>query len=231
MKMRRVAVFNVLSAMPDAKRNPVFRIVASTLAVLKRSAAPAARSKPDADLWTAQLLKQLEWRRFEELCAAWFEVQGFGTRIAQSDDGTADIHLCATSSDRASILVQCKGWDAYRVGIEPVRRLRAAMTAAKIGEGILVTSSRFAQEALDYAGKQNIRLVDGAALLAALSALPPELALALLKFATQGDYLTPTCPTCSIKMISRKSTSAGRKFWGCRNYPRCKHTLPAVMTP
>ena len=55
-----------------------------------------------------------------------------------------------------------------------------------------------------------------------ITALVPEKALSLLKFATQGDFLTPTCPSCSIKMISRKSTKEGRNFWGCRNYPHCK---------
>jgi restriction system protein len=53
----------------------------------------------------------------------------------------------------------------------------------------------------------------------------PETALELLKIATEGDYQTPTCPACSVKMISRKSTSQGRKYWGCRNYPACKHTF------
>ena len=58
-----------------------------------------------------------------------------------------------------------------------------------------------------------------------LAALPPEKSAALLKFATTGDFLTPTCPRCSVKMESRKSTKGGRAFWGCRNYPQCKQTI------
>ncbi|HEX5767920.1 MAG TPA: topoisomerase DNA-binding C4 zinc finger domain-containing protein [Burkholderiales bacterium] len=46
-----------------------------------------------------------------------------------------------------------------------------------------------------------------------------------MKLATQGDFLTPTCPSCGIKMIPRKSTAHGRTYWGCRNYPGCKHTF------
>ena len=57
----------------------------------------------------------------------------------------------------------------------------------------------------------------------------PEKALELLRFATQGDFLTPTCPTCALKMIPRKSTTHGRKFWGCRNYPACKQTLSKAL--
>jgi restriction system protein len=214
--------------------NPVFELVATALAAIKkRSGTPALPSrKADAGPWSAQLLKQLEWRRFEELCAACFEMEGYAARVARTGaDGVVDIHLCAAASDKPSILVQCKAWDAYRVGIEPVRRLRAAMTASRLGEGMLVSSGRFTPEAADYAGKNFIRLVDGTAFLARLASLPPEKSLTLLKFATQGDYLTPTCPSCSIKMVSRKSTRQGRKFWGCKNYPQCKQTLPSVMTP
>ena len=212
--------------------NPVLQIVASALAAIKRSAAPASRPKPDPGPWSPGLLKQLEWRRFEELCAACLEIEGYAVRVARTGaDGVVDIHLCEAGSDQPSTLVQCKAWDAYRVGVEPVRRLRAAMAASRIGKGMLVSSGRFTPEAADYAGKQSIRLVDGSAFLARLAALPPDKSLALLKFATQGDYLTPTCPACSVKMVSRKSTRQGRKFWGCRNYPQCKQTLPALMTP
>jgi restriction system protein len=186
----------------------------------------AERAKFDTRKWTLQLLKHLDWRRFEETCAAYFETLGFATQVTlHPAGGGADIGLRAAGSDAVSIVVHCKAWDAYRVGIKPVHELRSAMGAAKAGEGMLVTSGRFTQEAAKSAAKDNIQLIDGAALLGKLAELPPEQALALLKFATQGDFLTPTCPHCSIKMISRRSTQGGRKFWGCLNYPRCKQTF------
>ena len=237
--------------MPNEKRNPFSQIFFGAAATLARpfasaagaaaaglsflrgsrdpfiaSSQSAALSKVDTHKWTPQLLKQLEWRRFEELCTAYFEALGFGTNIAQpGKHGGVDIHLIAEGSGTTSIVLQCKAWDAYRVGIKAARELRGAMASASVGEGVLVTSGRFTQEAVDFARKENIQLVDGADLLAKISALLPEKALALLKFATQGDFLTPTCPSCSVKMISRNSTQGGRTFWGCRNYPRCKQTL------
>lgn len=45
----------------------------------------------------------------------------------------------------------------------------------------------------------------------------------LLKQAFRGDYRTPTCAACGIKMVERKG-SAGA-FWGCQNYPGCKVRL------
>jgi restriction system protein len=229
--------------MPHQKLHALSEILigaaASAVSLLRRSRKPvdglrqsAARSKLDTGRWTPELLKQLEWRRFEELCAAYFETLGFRTRIAQSAaGGGVDIHLYAEGSDSATMIVQCKAWNAYRVGIKSVRELRAVMTSASVGKGALVTSGRFTQEASTFAGKENIQLIDGARLLGELAALSPEKALGLLKFATQGDFLTPTCPSCSIKMISRQSTKRGRKFWGCPNYPRCKQTFSGLTPP
>ena len=53
---------------------------------------------------------------------------------------------------------------------------------------------------------------------------PPALRQALLAFATEGDWTTPTCPSCGVKMAARDS-SRGR-FWGCIRYPKCRATLP-----
>jgi restriction system protein len=181
-----------------------------------------ARSEVDIRRWTPELLKQLEWRRFEELCAAYFEALGFRADLA---GGGAAINLYEQGSASASILVQCRPWNAYRVGIKPVRELRRAMASGNVGEGVLVTSGKFTLEARDFADAQRISLIDGDELLGKIGALVPEKALALLKLATQGDFLTPTCPSCGIKMIPRKSTAHGRTYWGCRNYPGCKHTF------
>ena len=185
----------------------------------------AARSRLDTR-WSAELLKQLEWRRFEELCVAYYQALGFATRIAKAGaDGGVDILLQPQGAGRASCIARCKAWDAYRVGVKSVQELRSAMASAQVGEAVLLTSGRFTQAAVDLAAKERVELVDGAVLLDKLAALPPEKALGLLKFATQGDFLTPTCPSCSVKMMSRQSIQGGRKFWGCRNYPTCKETI------
>lgn len=203
----------------------------------KAPAAPRAPSavpwKLDTTQWSPELLKRLEWRRLEELCVAYFEALGFTTRVARAGaDGGVDISLVAEGDEQASVLVQCKAWDAYGIGIKRLLALSAAMTEAGLGEGVLVTAGRFTPEAKAFAAKHNIRLIDGAALLAKFAELAAEKALALLRFATEGDFLTPTCPECALKMVSRQSTQGGRKFWGCRNYPRCKQTIsPTSYAP
>jgi len=188
------------------------------------------RSKLDTAQWTPELLKQLEWRRFEELCAAYFQALGFRTDVVPAGaGGGVDINLYAQGAERPSTLVHCQPWNAYRVGIKPVRGLLGAMASGNVGEGVMVTSGKFTQEARDFARKEKISLVDGAELLGKFADLAPEKAVGLLRFATQGDFQTPTCPTCALKMIPRKSTTHGRKFWGCRNYPSCKQTFSNTL--
>jgi len=188
------------------------------------------RSKLDTAQWTPELLKQLEWRRFEELCAAYFQALGFRTDVVPAGPGGGvDINLYEQGAARASTLVHCQPWNAYRVGIKPVRGLLGAMASGNVGEGVMVTSGKFTQEARDFARKEKISLVDGAELLGKFADLAPEKAVGLLRFATQGDFQTPTCPTCALKMIPRKSTTHGRKFWGCRNYPSCKQTFSNTL--
>jgi restriction system protein len=212
-------------------------VPAALVALVQRATRPSGEPGQSANAarlntgkWTRELLKHLEWRRLEELSVAYFEELGFRTGITHDrDDGAVDISLYAAGADKASILVHCKAWEAYPIGIKPLRELRAAMTSANVAEGAVVTSGRFTPEAIAFAAKENIQLLDGASLLEKLATLPPEKAAALLKFATKGDFLTPTCPRCSIKMTGRKSTREGRMFWGCTNYPRCKLTFSSTV--
>src|SRR3954470_8325413 len=79
----------------------------------------AEQAKFNTRKWTPELLKHLEWRRFEETCAAWLEALGYATRITPSRaGGGVDIALCVEGSQAPSILAHCKPWDAYRVGIK-----------------------------------------------------------------------------------------------------------------
>jgi restriction system protein len=192
----------------------------------ENSSLAAARVRLDTRKWSVGLLKELEWRRFEELCVAYYEMLGFQTAIEGTRvDGGVDIVLTRPPAGAPASVARCKAWDAYRVGVKAVKDLRASASAANLPDAILLTSGRFTHDALALGAKEKIEMIDGAGLLDRIAALPPEKSLALLKFATSGDFLTPTCPRCSVKMTSRKSTKGGRAFWGCRNYPQCKQTI------
>ena len=226
--------------MQSPQRNLAAEIVSGALAVIRmpfallrrstrsrgRRSQSARRAAFDTSKWSLELLRHLEWRRFEELCAAYFQVLGLTISSSRARaDGGADLVLCVEGAAAPSVLGRCKAWSAYPVGIRTLQELLGAMAPAGVGEGAFITSGRFTHEAAQFAAGHKILLLDGAQLLDQLSTLAPEKGLALLKLATQGDFLTPTCPCCSIKMIARKSTGEGRAFWGCENYPRCKQTF------
>ena len=103
------------------------------------------------------------------------------------------------------------------------------MVDRKAAEGIFVTSSNFNDEAVAFARGNHIDLIDGQELLRLIRSLAPEQQKRLLDVATEGDYLTPSCPNCGIKLVERENRNDTSKFWGCTNYPKCRFTLKGAI--
>jgi len=186
----------------------------------------AASSGLEQGAWSADVLQRLEWRRFEELCVAYFEALGFRAQTARlGANGGIDVKLYRGESQTPAVIVRCKAWNADMVGVTPVRELRGAMAAQEVDQGFFVASGAFTREAREFAAQEKINLLGGDGLLEMIKALAPEQSAALLRLATQGDFSTPTCPACGVKMVSRKSRKRGKAFWGCVNYPRCRYTF------
>lgn len=182
----------------------------------------------DTSQWSLPLLKALDWKRFELLCAGYFEELGFRAETTRAGpDGGVDIHLFTSESRHPAIVVQCKAWRNVPVGVSLVRELLGVMTAVDVKEGIVATVGTFTGEARTFALGKNIHLIDGEDFLAKLEALAPDRRRSLLAFATEGDFTTPTCPSCGIgtRMMLRTSGKDGTRFWGCGNFPRCRTTL------
>jgi len=176
-----------------------------------------------------ELLQKLEWKRFEEVVCGYYHKLGYRSDTTRMGaDGGIDILLYDKDTEIPTVVIQCKAW-SHKVGVKPVRELLGVMTANQVNRGIFVTTSNYTTEAKEFAsGVANMELINGCALLERIQELPPEKKDSLMKKATHGDYSTPTCPKCNVKMVSReakKGTNAGKVFWGCRNYPRCKQTF------
>lgn len=97
------------------------------------------------------------------------------------------------------------------------------MAHENVGKGYIMATGDFSDDAIAFAKQHNILLVPGKNLLGAIEKLPKEQQSELLTMATDGDYATPTCPSCLIKLVKREGRRGG--FWGCRNYPRCHTTI------
>lgn len=180
----------------------------------------------DTSRWSLELLQALEWHRFELLCAACFEALGFRSQVTKfGPDGGVDINLYAPDQNHPAIIVQCKAWKSEPIGVNLVREHYGVMARNKIPEGIFVTTGTFTPDARAFPTGADFHLIDGKDFLAKLLALTAEQQSDLLKMATEGDFTTPTCVSCGIKMIARSPKKGGNPFWGCKNFPRCRQTL------
>ena len=48
---------------------------------------------------------------------------------------------------------------------------------------------------------------------------------------TDPGEARPRCPDCQNLLRLRTNRADGRQFWGCRNFPRCRRTLPIAHQP
>lgn len=206
---------NVTAALrPDATHNAWEESLSAS-----RNNITSNTSKPTE--WSSELLRQIEWKRVEELVAAYFREKTFRTEtIAAGPDGGIDIKLFSKDKDAPFAVVQCKAWNTQKVGVKPIRELLGVMSHEKVAKGIFFTTGEFTQEAVAFAKENPINLITGNMLFKGILALSDAAKHRLLAVATEGDYTTPTCTSCGVKLVRRESKNRG--FWGCRNYPRCK---------
>lgn len=186
--------------------------------------ADSSGSKPTE--WSLELIRDLEWKRFEDVCQQFYEKKGIRSdTTALGPDGGIDIRLYQDDSGRPTSIVQCKAWGERYVGVKPIRELLGVMTHEKITKAFFMTSGSYSDEAKAVAQANRITLIDGNMLFMMIQRLPPPERESLLAFAIDGDYATPTCPSCGIPMVAKKGTNGRPDFWGCQNYPRCKQIL------
>lgn len=179
----------------------------------------------------ARAASELTWRDFERLTAEYFNRRGFSVMETGGGgaDGGVDLKM-KRGTDH--YLVQCKQWRAISVGVEPVRELYGVMAAHRAAGSFVVTSGRFTEEAKRFAAGREIELIDGAQLEREIrrQATSPEKSEATTH-ATESTTspVKRVCPNCSSTMVLRKATkgsSAGKPFYGCSNFPRCRGTRP-----
>ena len=187
---------------------------------------PVAGEAIKATEWSLELIRQMEWKRFEDVCQRLYETKGIRSETTPlGPDGGIDIRLYQDDSGHATSIVQCKAWGERFVGVKPVRELLGVMTHEKIGKAFFMTSGRFSDDAKEVAKSNRITLIDGEMLLMMIKRLPEQEQKNLLDFAVSGDFTTPTCPSCGIKMKHIPGKAGRADFWGCINYPRCRQML------
>lgn len=222
-KERQEPAYSPPASANQANQNPHPEILGQPR-IDDREMPGGSRAKPAE--WSLEVIRDLEWKRFEDVCQQFYEKKGIRSDTTDlGPDGGIDIRLYQDDSGRPTSVVQCKALGGRYVGVKPIRELLGVMTHEKIGKAFFMTSGSYSDDAKAVAQANRITLIDGNMLLMMIQRLPTPERESLLAFATAGDYTTPTCPTCGVKMIAKAGKTGRPDFWGCQNYPRCHQTL------
>ena len=193
-------------------------------------------------------IRALSWQEFEALVAEAYRRQGYTATRTGGDgpDGGVDLVLRRGGN---CLIVQCKHWKVYKVGVQVVREAFGVMTAQRAQGAIIITSGLFTQEAKAFAAGKPIDLVEGQQLadlvrsvqvgpsstpwrvVAGANAAVHEASPAGAAATSEPSKTNPktSCPQCGAEMILRtaqRGTHAGERFWGCSRFPGCRATIP-----
>jgi hypothetical protein len=131
--------------------------------------------EPTETRWSLELLRSLDWKHYEDVVAAFTKhlgLLGKTTRIGA--DGGIDVHVYEPGNPRPVMVVQCKAWESYRVGVKPIRELYGVMAAEQVKEGAFFTTGEFTQEALQFAQGKQLDLVNGQEFLTRIGRRRPQ---------------------------------------------------------
>lgn len=198
------------------------------LAYRKKGAEPSEMARPRE--WSLDVIRRMDWKRFEGLCAAYYPTTGIkGRALHLGETGGIDVRLYQDEEDPefATAIVRCKSSHSSRVDARTIIELTQAMARQGIDKGFYMCRAGFDEGAVAQAAKRDITLVDGQVLLHLIQRLPPEAQSRLLDFATEGDWATPTCPACNIKMAVR--VKATKRYWRCPNAKVCDQRMKLVV--
>ena len=190
-------------------------------------------------------IRDLPWRQFEELVAEAFRRDGFTVieNAYAGADGGVDIRL---GRGGESYLVQCKNWRKQSVGVATVREMFGVLAAESARGVFIVCSGTYTADAVRFAEGKPINLVDGDKLMAMVARVRRDSPDGVHEARATGRHQEsldtegcglepdglesahldqPSCPRCGGNLVvrtARKGRNAGRRFWGCETFPKCR---------
>lgn len=177
-------------------------------------------------------LRSMSWQDFEHLVGEAYRRQGYFVEETGGggSDGGVDLIL---GRDGEKVVVQCKQWRSWTVGVRVVRELFGTMMHEGADTAVVVTCGRFTRDAEDFADGKPIELVDGPALWELVKSVQVDAVPApKLPQPSAPTAAPPTvgavalsCPECGSPMVlktARNGWYAGRDFYSCCRFPDCK---------
>ncbi|MGY6217367.1 DUF2034 domain-containing protein [Methylolobus aquaticus] len=178
-------------------------------------------------------IRAMSWKEFELLCGEAFRRKGY--QIEETGLGGADGGVDLVLRNRNErVLVQCKRWKTFKVGVREVRELFGILAADPADRAIFITSGAYTAEARAFARGKPLQLIDGHALLdlvREVQAHPVTTKSARIQDEVRPfavEPVSPACPRCGSPMIlrtARRGDHAGESFWGCSTYPKCRGVI------
>ena len=167
--------------------------------------------------FSADVLGKLEWKRFEELVAAYYSKTGVvAVRTKTGPKSAVHIKISWKGEPRPFAYVQCLAQPAGLIDPKPLQALVAALETDDIRRGYVITTGKFNVVARDFAEEKHLTLLPGDLFLEKLNALPPAARTEIMQSVSAGDYSVPSCPKCEAKMV--RSTDEP-PVWRCPNHP------------
>ena len=155
--------------------------------------------------WNLALLRQLDWKRMQELVSLLLHRAGFVAEIAwvRPDGGVALTVTHPLKGRRLDALVQCPAWAAMNVDSTPLQALYDSVLQHGASRGIFITAGEFSQEARAFVRMRPLELIDGHGLLRTILRMPEDEQAYHLRMITVGPHTVPTCPACMKKLELR----------------------------
>jgi len=109
---------------------------------------------------TLEDIRNMSWREFETFVGEVFRRQGYS--VEETGGGGADggIDLIVRSGSE-KMLVQCKQWRTYQVGVKIVREMYGLLMAEDADRVFIVSVGSYTKDAADFARGKPIELIDG----------------------------------------------------------------------
>lgn len=180
-------------------------------------------------------IDKMNWREFEIYLGHLFRMHGYNAEVTQAaGDYGADLVI---KKDSNKIVVQAKHY-AKNVGLKAVQEIRTAMDHYGASAAWVVTNRDYTQQAYTLAKSNGVRLVNREQLIEMILAVNPnqsngsksparvEPAPAQVTVAPVAATIEEPddleCPKCGYLLIKRNGKRG--EFYGCSNFPKCRHT-------
>lgn len=197
-----------------------FFVIIIVIAIWRRKARFKNIMGWHSDRELIQSLRIMEPSEFEEYTADLFSKLSYKTRITGGayDKGIDVI----AEKDGVKHYIQCKKFITRKVTVHDVRDFYGALADnLSNSKGYFITTNKFTLEAERFAEDKPIELIDGNKLLNYI-----RLAEKSGKYSDKKNLeeIVKNCPECGGRLVERDGKYG--KFYGCSNFPKCRHTEP-----